>query len=215
MERQRSLIATLTRPALTREFIILVSIVAVVLAVISLLLTRQIMHFDDTLQTLLYVFIVIGVFGIGSWVILEYTKRISTGLRARSRFVGRVHLAVTIVQFVLLGIMVSLILYNSAYCYDHFSFCSTPLSTVSLTAISSGAASIILGLFSYKFFSWYKSSNRNIILLFYGLATAALCMSIGGDAIAKFVITEVVIDEEVTSAGRAPDSSFIYDTFSK
>lgn len=51
--------------------------------------------------------------------------------------------------------------------------------------------------------------------MFYGLATAALCMSIAGDAIAKFVVTEVVIDEKVTSAGTAPDSSFVYNTFSK
>lgn len=79
---------------------------------------------------------VVGVFGIGSWVILEYTKRISTALRVKSRFISRVHIAVMIIQFVLLGIMVSLIFYNSANCYDYFSFCSTHLSTVSLAAIS-------------------------------------------------------------------------------
>ncbi|HZD36039.1 MAG TPA: HAMP domain-containing sensor histidine kinase [Nitrososphaeraceae archaeon] len=216
MGRPRSLSATLAaRPKLTRELSIYVAAMVTVLAVISLLLTRQIMYFDNTLQTLLYLLIVILAFGIGSWVLLEYTKRVSASLRARSRFIRWVHRAVTIVQFALLGIMVSLIFYNSAYCYDYFSFCSTHLSTVSLTAISSGAAAVVLGLFAYKFFAWYKSTRRNFILLFYGLATAALCISIAGDAIAKFVVTEVVIDDELTSAGSTPDSSFVYNTFSK
>lgn len=216
MERLRGLTAPpLTRSIITRDVAILVASLAVVLTVITLLLTRQILYFDDTLQTLLYILIVVGVFGIGSWVLLEYTKRISTALRVKSRFISRVHIAVTIIQFVLLGIMVSLIFYNSANCYGYFSFCSTHLSTVYLAAISSGSAAFVLGLFSYRFFSWYKSSSKNFILLFYGLATAALCMSIAGDAIAKFVVTEVVIDEKVTSAGTAPDSSFVYNTFSK
>ncbi|MGC1135297.1 MAG: HAMP domain-containing sensor histidine kinase [Nitrososphaeraceae archaeon] len=215
MERLRSLTTALTRPTITREITILLASLAAVLTVIALLLTRQLLYFDDTLQTLLYILIVVGIFGIGSWVLLEYTKRISTALNARSLFINRIHIAVTIIQFVLLGIMVSLLFYNSANCYDYFSFCSTHLSTVSLTTISSGSAAVVLGLFSYKFFSWYKSSSKNFILLFYGLATAALCMSIAGDAFAKFVVTEVVIDEEVTSAGAAPDSSFIYNTFSK
>jgi signal transduction histidine kinase len=207
--------AALAKPRITREVSIYVAAMVTVLAVISLLLTRQIMYFDDTLQTVFYLLVVALVFGIGSWVLLEYTKRVSAALRARSRFISWVHRAVTIVQFVLLGIMVSLIFYNSVYCYDYFSFCSTHLSTVSLTAISSGAAAVVLGLFAYKFFTWYKSSHRNFILLFYGLATAALCMSIAGDAIAKFVVTQVVIDEELTSAGSTPDSSFVYNTFSK
>jgi hypothetical protein len=154
VKRYKSLAAPLTRSILTREVTILVSALAVVLAVISLLLTRQIMYLDNTIQTLVYILIVIVVFGIGSWVLLGYTKRISTALIARSRFISGIHLAVTIVQFLLLGIMVSLIFYNSTYCYDYFSFCSTHLSTVSITAISSASAAVILGLFSYKFFSW-------------------------------------------------------------
>lgn len=215
MERQRSLIAILGRPTLSRGITTFVAALAVVLAVLSLLLTRQIMYFDNTFQTLLYLLMVIVVFGIGSWVLLEYTRRVSKALRTRSRFIRWVHPTVTVVQFVLLGIMVWLAFYNSVYCYDYFSFCSTPLSTASIAVISSASAAIILGLFSYKFFSWYKSSSRNFILLFYGLATAALCMSIAGDAIAKFVVTEAVIDEESTSDGTAPDSSFVYNTFYK
>lgn len=216
MEGPRSLTTELgTRATLTRKVMVVVAAVAVLLAVISLLSTRQILYPDNTLQTLLYLLIVVIGFGIGSWVILEYTKKVSAALRARSRFINRVHHAVTIVQFILLGIMVSLIFYNSVYCYDYFSFCSTHLGTVSLTAISSGSAAIILGLFAYNLFNWYKSSSRNFILLFYGLATAALCLSIAGDAVAKFVVTQVIIDEEVTSAGSEPDSSFVYDTFSR
>jgi hypothetical protein len=104
--------------------------------------------------------------------------------------------------------MVVVIFYNSVYCYNYFSFCNTPLSTLLLTAVASASASAILGFFSFRFLSWYKTSNRNLILLFYGLATAALSMSIAGDAIDKFMVAELIVEEQ-SQPGTVPDSSFV------
>lgn len=152
--------------------------------------------------------------GIGSWILLEYTKRTSSALRAKSSSINRIHWVVTIIQFVLLAIMVAVIFYNSVYCYNYFSFCNTPLSTVLMTAVASASASAILGFFSYRFLSWYKTSNRNLILLFYGLATAALTMSIAGDAIDKFMVAELIVEEQ-SQPGTVPDSSFVYENVEK
>src|SRR5262245_11255530 len=148
----------LDSPVTFRKVAISTAGVLIVLAVFALLTTRQIIFFDNNLQTLLFLLVVTIGFGVGSWILLEYTKRTSSALRARSRSINRIHWAATIVQFVLLAIMVVVIFYNSAYCYNYFSFCNTPVVTVSLTAIASAAASVILGLFSYRFLSWYKKS---------------------------------------------------------
>ncbi len=188
--------------------------VLIVLAVFALLTTRQIIFFDDNLQTLLFLLVVTLGFGIGSWILFEYTKRTSSALRAKSRSINRIHWAATIIQFVLLAIMVIIIFYNSAYCYSYFSFCNTPLSTVSLTAIASASASVILGYFSYRFLAWYKTSNRNLILLFYGLAAAALSMSIAGDAIDKFLVAGLIVEEQ-SQPGTVADSSFMYENVDK
>jgi len=204
----------LSEPMTMRKLAVSIAGVIVVLAVLALLSTRQIIHFDNNLQTLLFLLIVVAGFGVGSWILLEYTKRTSAALRAKSRFINRIHWAATIIQFVLLAIMVLVIFYNSIYCYSYFSFCNTPVSTLSLTAIASASAAAILAFFSYRFFSWYKSSNRNFILLFYGLATAALCMSIAGDAIDKFLVAGVVVEEQ-SPPGTVPESSFVYENADK
>jgi hypothetical protein len=83
-----------------------------------------------------------------------------------------------------------------------------------MTAVASASASAILGFFSYRFLSWYKTSNRNLILLFYGLATAALSMSIAGDAIDKFMVAELIVEEQ-SQPGTVPDSSFVYENVEK
>jgi signal transduction histidine kinase len=204
----------LDSPVTLRKIAISVAGVLIVLAVFALLTTRQIIFFDNNLQTLLFLLVVTLGFGVGSWILLEYIKRTSSALRAKSRSINRIHWAATIIQFVLLAIMVIVVFYNSVYCYNYFSFCNTPVSTISLTAIASASASVILGFFSYRFLSWYKTSNRNLILLFYGLAAAALSMSIAGDAIDKFLVAGLIVEEQ-SQPGTVPDSSFVYENVEK
>ena len=70
-----------------------------------------------------------------------------------------------------------------------------------------------MGILALKFFSWYISNRRNFLLLLYGLAAAALAISIAGDAFDKLLLVQVV--QEKSSAGVIPQSSFIYETFEK
>jgi hypothetical protein len=50
---------------------------------------------------------------------------------------------------------------------------------IATTAISFTLAAIILGLLSYRFLSWYKSSNKNITVLLYGITFALTAIGIG------------------------------------
>ena len=68
-------------------------------------------------------------------------------------------------------------------------------------------------MLALKFFSWYVQNKRNFILLLYGLAAAALAISIAGDAFDKLLLVQVV--QEKSPAGVIPQSSFIYETFEK
>jgi signal transduction histidine kinase len=206
--------AVFDSPVTFRKLAVSIAGVLIVLSVLALLTTRQIIFFDNNLQTLLFILVVTLGFGIGSWILLEYTRRTSSSLRAKSNSINRIHWAVTIIQFVLLAIMVVVIFYNSAYCYNYFSYCNTPLSTLLMTSVASASSSAILGFFSYRFLSWYRTSNRNLILLFYGLATAALSMSIAGDAIDKFMVAELIVEDQ-SQLGTVPDSSFVYENVEK
>jgi len=119
-----------------------------------------------------------------------------------------------IAQFSILGILLYLIYNNSVNCHGYFTFCNAPrFSTVSVAVISSLLASIILGIISFKFFSWYKLNKRNLIVLFYGLAGVTLAISISGDAFDKLFLLHVV--EEKTPLGAVTGSAFIYKVFAK
>lgn len=50
---------------------------------------------------------------------------------------------------------------------------------IAAISISFTLAAIILGLLSYRFLSWYKSSNKNITVLLYGLTFAVTAIGIG------------------------------------
>lgn len=71
-----------------RKPVIGVAVAIIALVIIDLLATRQILYFDNTGQTTIFVLTVIIAYGIGSWVLLGYTRHISKELRAKSRFIN-------------------------------------------------------------------------------------------------------------------------------
>ncbi len=76
-------------------------------------------------------------------------------------------------------------------------------------AISSAVSGIILGLLTYKFFSWYRlTDKKNIVVLFYGLAAAALGISIMADASNKLLVLDVI--QQASPPNTVPQSYFSY-----
>ena len=81
--------------------------------------------------------------------------------------------------------------------------------SVSVFAISSTISGIILGLLAYKFFSWYRlTDKKNIVVLFYGLAAAALAISITADASNKILVLDVI--QQTSLPNAVPQSYFSY-----
>jgi hypothetical protein len=55
--------------------------------------------------------------------------------------------------------------------------------------VSSMSATIIMGIIAFKFFSWYRLSNKkNLTVLLYGNAALTLALSIAEDAGTKLLI---------------------------
>ena len=197
-----------------RKVAISTAILLTVLLITDLLSTRQILYPSGSSQTILFILIVIIGFGICSWILLEYTRRITKDLRAKSPLVNVMHWGVTIVQFSLFGVLLFVIYNNSINCNGYFNFCtSSRFETNSVYVISAITASIILGIMSFKFLSWYRLNKRNIMILFYGIAAATIAIAITEDAYTKLMLVQIV--EEKTTAGVASQSSFIYKTLKK
>jgi hypothetical protein len=76
-------------------------------------------------------------------------------------------------------------------------------------AVSSVTGSIVLGVITYKLFSWYRLSNfKNLVILLYGIAAFTLASSILEDAGTKLLMVQVI--EEKTPPGATVESSFLY-----
>ncbi|MFZ0568838.1 MAG: hypothetical protein WAM22_12615 [Nitrososphaeraceae archaeon] len=86
---------------------------------------------------------------------------------------------------------------------------STRYLSHSVFAISSILATIIMGIISFKFFSWYKSSEyKNFTVLFYGIAALTLGASIAEDVGTKLLMVQEV--KENTPPGEVIQSTFQY-----
>ena len=199
-----------------RRVAVAVAIVITTLLIVDLLATRQILFFDNTWQTIIFVLTVVFAYGIGALILLVYVRRVRSVelVEKRSHFVNIMYFGVVVVHFSLFAILISILVGNSISCPNHVSFCMStrPLAT-SINAIASTGAGIILGIISFKFFSWFKSSNRNVMILLYGLAAASLAMSITIDAADKILLQQVVVEN--SPRGAVPESSWIYKSFDK
>jgi hypothetical protein len=149
----------------------------------------------------LTIFLVIGaVYAAGQFVILAFVKNNSNEIRTKRKVrLNTIHKIVTIVQSVSTVVFVSLIfemILMSQY--------NTSILAV-ITSISYTLAIIMMGLLAQWFFSWYKS-NRNSVVLFYGLASVVLAVN----AAFTVALVDVILSDspayiyQNTSAGQSP-----------
>ena len=205
---------SINRIANNRKLSIATAAIIIILVVLDLFTTRQILYLNNASQIVLFILTAGIGYGVGSWILLGFTKYITKDLRAKSQLIRVMHIAVTLIQFSLLGILLYILYNNLTHCYEYFSLCNgTEFLTASFNATASITATVIMGILGFKFFSWYRSNKRNFVLLLYGLAAAALAISIAGDAFDKLLLAHIV--QEKSTPGVIPQSAFIYQTFEK
>jgi uncharacterized membrane protein YGL010W len=155
------------------------------LLILCLFSVRQnILTYDNTRETLYFVLIVTGGWGIGSWILLGYVRKtISSLQRKAGPFISILHYSMTGIQFALFGVMLFVI-------FDRKSEYLMPI----VNAITSIIATILLGVFAYQFSRWYKHNKRNLVILFYCLATVALAIMIATD-FARVELVTIKVDK--------------------
>jgi signal transduction histidine kinase len=111
------------------------------------------------------------VYAVGQYLILEFVKQKSKRIRMKSPHFNKLSTIMTIIQYVLTAIIVFIILqiFVNSYYY-------TSVLTLG-SSISYAIAIIIMVILALEFFSWYRS-NRNFILLLYGVASIITSISI-------------------------------------
>jgi hypothetical protein len=187
----------------SRKATVLVGIAIVFIVSIDLLMTRQILPYNNDSEAIMFILTIVIGYGAGSWILLEFTKRVSKDIRAKSRFINLIHWTVVIVQFSLLGILLVVLFSNT-----------TGFLSPSVFAVSSIVASIIMGVTSFKFFSWYRLSNyKNFTILFYGIAAILLATSIAQEGVSKLLLIQVI--QEKSPPGAITQSSFLYEPSEK
>lgn len=133
---------------------IVISASIIVLVILDLLATRQILYFNNTYEIMLFTLTVTIGYGIGSWILLEYVRRITSNLRSKSHFINIMHWSAVAIQFFLFAILLFVLYNNSMICYEYFSKCTNVRGETTLVyVISSVASSAILGIVSFRFFS--------------------------------------------------------------
>jgi signal transduction histidine kinase len=168
------------------------------LVIIDLLMTRQILAYNNDTETIMFVLTVVIGYGLGSWILLGYVKQVSKEIRAKSRFMNLIHWAVTIIQFCFLGMLLFMLFSNTTGFFSPLVF-----------ATSSIFATVIMGITTFTFFSWYKlSKHKNMTILLYGIAALTLALSIAEDAGTKLSMVKIV--QEKSPVGATTQSSFLY-----
>src|SRR5919107_6152663 len=193
---------------------VVISSAIVVLVILDLLATRQILYIDNDSEILLFTLTVFVGYGFGSWIILEYVRRITANLRSKSPITNLLHWSVTAIQFFLFAVLLFVLYHNGTNCYEYFSKCDDMrIETTLVYSISSIASSVLLGVVSIRFFTWYRKNKRNYMILFFGLAAATFAIAITEDVYTKLVFVYVI--EEKSEPNATPQASFIYETFEK
>jgi hypothetical protein len=107
------------------------------------------------------------IFAVSQYFILAYVKQSNKETRARALHLNLTHSIVSIAQYILAGILAFVIL--QILISQQYSLATLYVSY----AISYGLWIVTLGLLARAFFSWYRRSNKNFMMLILTLSMIA------------------------------------------
>lgn len=114
--------------------------------------------------------IMTAVYVVGQYYILEFVGKKLREMEVRGRFRTTVYKVVKLLQYLLSIILVALFL--QMIITSHY----YSVLLISVTTISYAIAIFMLGLLTRRFVSWFRL-NRNVVVLFYGLASGTLSIN--------------------------------------
>ena len=118
-----------------RRVTVAVAIVITTLLIVDLLATRQILFFESTWQSIIFVLTIVVAYGIGSLILLTYVRKTRTTelVEKRNHFMNIIYFGVVVVQFSLFAILISILIDNSVSCPNYSSLCMTTSTSSSVS----------------------------------------------------------------------------------
>jgi hypothetical protein len=113
-----------------------------------------------------------GIFIVGQYFIIEYIKSRERIVIKKGTSIDTFHKAITIAQYALV-----IIVFIAIFQIITRSYYNVSLLTLAI-GISYTLAVVNLSLLSQRFFSWYHS-NRDLVVLLYGISAASLTLNAG------------------------------------
>jgi hypothetical protein len=107
---------------------------------------------------------------IGQYYVLKYVKDKSQSVRSKAGYLSFSHKVTTVIQYLVIADYVAVVfgvVILSLY---------PTVSLVVVTAVTYGLNIGLMGIFTYIFFSWYKSNRNSIVVLLYGLSFAVVVL---------------------------------------
>ena len=161
---------------LYNDKIILAVIIVMIAAIFvdtSLIRISELIRSPSTSVWKIIAFIIIGIAcAIGQFLVLGFARRKSEQIRrTRTLYLNYIDKIVTVLQYFLTAIfgLILLQIFTTSY-YD------TLILTLAI-AISYSLSITLMGLLAQHFFSWFRS-NRNHVVLLYGLSSAMIACNL-------------------------------------
>src|SRR5262249_29301541 len=104
----------------------------------------------------LFIVLLAVIFGTGQYLLLGFVKQVSKDLRKKKIDIAVTYRIVVVVQYVVSAILILVVLQIILGSYY------SARLIIAATLVSYIPATIIMGILSYRFYSWYKS-NKNTI----------------------------------------------------
>ena len=155
----------------SKKFLIIISIVISALIVdISLSNISDIISVSTSWSIAAFTSVSV-VYVLGQYLILQFVQQKIKTIRMKSPHFNKISIIITITQYVLTSIIAAVILQIFVNSYYYTSLLIWNLS------ISYSIAGFLIIILTLKFFYWYRS-NKNLIVLSYGLSAAIISISI-------------------------------------
>jgi hypothetical protein len=152
---------------------IIISVLLALLAIenVDYAVARFLVQFNTSIAGMtLFIAISIGYI-LGQTFLLRMMNSSSHGIKVRSNLISKLHTAVSIVQWVLVGNIILLII--QMFVLSSYS----TLSLIFVSYVSNFFTAGLLVIFALRFVSWYRNGNQSIGILLYALAFLILAVS--------------------------------------
>ena len=122
---------------------------------------------------LLFLIVAAVSYAAGLYLLSRFISPLHRQIKSHSSRFNWIYKTLQIAQYTSAGIIAFMIL--QLILTSHYSVGLL----IAAIVISFTLATIIMGLLSYRFLSWYKSSTKNVMVLLYGVTFAVTAMSLG------------------------------------